>query len=289
MPILREAYPAWIVTADAWRYRIEHIPERAKSRQWVAIDGTDVVGIGMGSLHAHSTDTEAAFTYVAVREDRRRRGIGSQLAELAQEHVLALGARRLMCWACETPEGLRFAEAHGFVPRRFAVHSVVDPRTVDVSRLRSLPAGVRVASLAELSDRLEDVFATVAEAVLDEPATVPADALRFDEWLEDLENPIASREATYCTLADDEVVAFAEVELDHETSVAGNGFTGTRRDFRGRGYATAAKLASIRQLASRNVTALWTGNEETNEAMLAINRRLGYKPALRAVQIVREV
>jgi GNAT superfamily N-acetyltransferase len=254
----------------------------------VAVERGDVVGVGVAGLHAHSSNTEAAFTWAAVRRDRRRRGIGTRLAELAQVHAREHGARRLTCWSIEAPENVAFAAMLGFAPARAAVHSVLDPRTVDMSGLESLPSSVRVVSLAELGDRLEDVFVAVQDAVLDEPSTVPADRLRLDEWLEELENPIFSREATFCTLEEDEVAAFAEIHLDGETAVAGNGFTGTRRAFRGRGYATAAKLGSIRYLAGRGVTALWTGNDEGNAAMLAVNRRLGYEPAVRAVELVFE-
>ncbi len=55
--------------------------------------------------------------------------------------------------------------------------------------------------------------------------------------------------------------------------------TGTARAARGRGVATAIKRAMI--LWARDeagLTALRTTNEERNAPMLAINRKLGYRP-----------
>ena len=50
-----------------------------------------------------------------------------------------------------------------------------------------------------------------------------------------------------------------------------------------------AGAAKARRLAETCYRALWTGNDETNAAMLAVNTRLGYRPALRTVEVVRTV
>jgi RimJ/RimL family protein N-acetyltransferase len=60
-------------------------------------------------------------------------------------------------------------------------------------------------------------------------------------------------------------------------------FTGTLRAYRGRGLARAAKLATTQWAAANGVRQIVTDNDETNAAMLAINRSLGYQPAGRKV------
>jgi RimJ/RimL family protein N-acetyltransferase len=64
-------------------------------------------------------------------------------------------------------------------------------------------------------------------------------------------------------------------------------FTGTMRAHRGRGLASAVKLASIEWAARNGIVQLATRNDETNAPMLAINRRLGYRPAARRVEYLR--
>jgi RimJ/RimL family protein N-acetyltransferase len=69
---------------------------------------------------------------------------------------------------------------------------------------------------------------------------------------------------------------------------ATNMFTGTLREFRGRGLGLAVKLASIAWATENGITSLVTTNDERNAPMLAINRRLGYVPAGRQVEYLRE-
>jgi len=45
-----------------------------------------------------------------------------------------------------------------------------------------------------------------------------------------------------------------------------------------RGLARLAKLATIRWAARNDVATIVTGNDDDNEAMLALNRSLGYLP-----------
>jgi mycothiol synthase len=54
--------------------------------------------------------------------------------------------------------------------------------------------------------------------------------------------------------------------------------TATRRDWRGRGVAGALKRAAVLWARERGLRRLRTENEERNAPMLAINRRMGYRP-----------
>ena len=54
--------------------------------------------------------------------------------------------------------------------------------------------------------------------------------------------------------------------------------TATRRSARGRGVASALKRATVLHARERGLRRLRTENEERNAPMLAINRRMGYRP-----------
>jgi GNAT superfamily N-acetyltransferase len=56
-----------------------------------------------------------------------------------------------------------------------------------------------------------------------------------------------------------------------------------------RGLARAAKLAVIEWAAANGITRLTTTNDERNAPMLAVNRRLGYRPAGRRVEYLAEL
>jgi GNAT superfamily N-acetyltransferase len=85
------------------------------------------------------------------------------------------------------------------------------------------------------------------------------------------------------------VAAFDPRQIQHvdETATA-DLFTGTLPEYRGRGLALAVKLASLRWAAARGVTRVFTSNDETNAPMLAVNRRLGYRPVGRGVEYLAE-
>src|SRR5205814_5833867 len=72
------------------------------------------------------------------------------------------------------------------------------------------------------------------------------------------------------------VVAFTFLSVVGER--AQHGFTGTVREHRGRGLATAAKRLALSKAAERGVTRVTTSNAEENAAMRAINRKLGFEP-----------
>jgi RimJ/RimL family protein N-acetyltransferase len=54
----------------------------------------------------------------------------------------------------------------------------------------------------------------------------------------------------------------------------------TRRELRGRGFATLATVHSTRRAAALGITRILTTNDIDNAPMLAINQRLGYTPSV---------
>jgi RimJ/RimL family protein N-acetyltransferase len=121
------------------------------------------------------------------------------------------------------------------------------------------------------------VYEAVRVAWLDEPTPIPADDFRLDEFSREWNEPYSDLESSTAVLDDDgSVVAFTRLKVAGER--AQHGFTGTVREHRGRGLATAAKCRALRTAAARGVTRVTTSNAEENAAMRVINRKLGFKP-----------
>ncbi len=287
--IVRESNPTWVLNVAGWCHWREHVPPRAGLLEWVAVIDREIVGVSSALRRWFAGGGQTAFLTTTVRRDRRRRGIGAALYAVADEHARGLGCSRLATSFPETPDGVRFAKARGFRRDRVAVKSCVDPRGVDLTPLQRVPAGVGLASFSDLHDRLEDVFAVHAESWVDEPSSEPVDDVRFGEWLDELRSPMFSHDGSFVVLDAERVVSVATLYVDHETGRARNGGTGTLRSHRGRGLATLAKLAVIRWTAEQGITAIWTTNDETNAPMLAINRKLGYRPTARDIEAMREL
>jgi RimJ/RimL family protein N-acetyltransferase len=127
------------------------------------------------------------------------------------------------------------------------------------------------------------------EATRDVPATEPMDHIPYNEWEQHvLAHPLFTPEGSFVAIVDGVAAAVSLLIVDN-AGRATSMFTGTLRDYRGRGLARAVKLASIEWAAANGVTQLVTTNDERNAPMLAINRRLGYEPVGRRVEWLKEL
>ena len=113
----------------------------------------------------------------------------------------------------------------------------------------------------------------------DEPSDYPIDAMSYDDWLRtSYEHPTLDHDGSRVVLTPDgRLVAWALLGTDG----AGRGlneFTATRPEYRGRRLARLAKLAVAAWARDNGIDVLYTGNDAVNAPMLAINRRLGYRP-----------
>lgn len=101
-----------------------------------------------------------------------------------------------------------------------------------------------------------------------------------DHWrFENLEGPGAMPEACFAALDGDVVVGYAALRRRGAGAPdAENLLTAVRREWRGRGIATALKRAQIESAREAGIEKIHTTNDETNVAMRGVNARLGYEP-----------
>lgn len=282
--LVRDAVPTATVNRAAIVHRIGSLPERAQLRIWIAEVEGEAVARADAFMNFYSKGSRSCFVGVTVRSDQRRRGIGSQLYERVVAHAAELEADGLMTNFYENPAGVAFAVAHGWREVRAETESVIDPRTVT----ESPPAEVDLRPMTAVDPRL--VWRVDAEATLDVPQTETVDDIPYDEWEEQLlRYPLLEQEGSFVAVVDGVVAAVSLLAADRDSGHGLNMFTGTLREYRGRGLAHAVKLATMHWAAANGITQISTTNDETNAAMLAVNRRLGYRPGGRRVEYLREL
>jgi RimJ/RimL family protein N-acetyltransferase len=270
--LLRAADDARVISADGILHMRRTRPERARMLELVAEADRAVVAIGNAGLNIWTTTEGASWAFVTVDAAHRRRGIGEELGRRLVDHLREVGARKATSFFRWTEEGERWAHAQGWSRLLGGPLIALDPRLV---REPELPAGYRCVPTTEVAP--EAVFEAVRESALDEPTPVPNDAFDFDDFLREWDEPDADRESSTAVLdKDGSVVAFSF--LLRAGNRASHGFTGTVREHRGRGLATAAKRRTLCAAAERGVTRVTTSNAEENAAMRAINRKLGFEP-----------
>ena len=282
--LVLDVAPTAVVNRQEIVHRLSTFPERAQARIWVAEVGGEVVGRVDVCRNFFSKDSRSCFVGVAVRSDHRRQGLATRLFALAEAHAAQLGAEGLLGTFYENPAGVAFASTRSFRQMRAETESILDPRTVT----ELPPADVDLRPVSEVDPPL--VHAVDVEATLDVPQTETVDHIPYDEWRQYvLENPLFAPEGSFVAMVDDVAAAVSLLVADPESGRAMNMFTGTLRAYRGRGLALAVKLATTHWAAANGITRIVTDNDETNAAMLAINRRLGYEPGGRRVEYLRKV
>jgi GNAT superfamily N-acetyltransferase len=282
LELWREALPTDVISRESWLHYGRALPRESQLGDWVAEDEGRVVGTGYVFLGFASSD-RSAHCRVLVRGSHRRRGIGRALFERIDLHAAAIEAARLLADFEENPAGVAFAEALGFRRTRAEQAAVLDPRTVQLAP----PTGVDLRPLRDVDPRL--AYEVDMEAMLDMPSTDGFERMDYDEWAAFvLEHPLLSVDGSFVAIVDGGPAAVSLLIADPESGRGSSLFTGTMRAHRGRGLALAVKLASIEWAARNGITQLATRNDEENEPMLAVNRRLGYRPAARRVEYARE-
>jgi GNAT superfamily N-acetyltransferase len=279
--LIHEVFPAGTTTTESWLQQHASIPPRARHADWVAIVDDTVAARAEVGLKWFS-DTGSAFVGVSVHPAFRRRGIGGSLWEVAQRHLEELAPTRVFSMFTEAPEGVAFARARGFAEVRAETLSCVDPRTVEADS-----GSTRVVPFRDVS--AEAVYEVDLMTTADVPMAEAVTDLPFDEWLDIIwRRPTITHDGSFAAIEDDRVVCITMLGANVERGRAFNEYTATLREYRRRGLAEKVKRASLRWAAENGIRAVWTTNDETNAAMLAINERLGYEPRMRRVEYVRE-
>lgn len=276
--LAREVNPRAVTSRTAWLQRLRSLPERAQQRTFVAVADGRVVGEGY-AFRGLFGDDSSAVCHVAVRGTHRRRGIGSELLRRLEQHF----PQTLLARFEDTPAGTAFAAVHGFHEVRAETESLLDLRAFEGGP----PAAVDIRAVSAIDPH--DAYLVDLEATRDMPSTEEVKDMAYAEWRElVLAYPLFAADGSFVAYVDGDPAAVSLLVADLESGRSYNWFTGTRRAYRGRGLGAAVKLASIAWARGNGVTEMVTDNDETNTPMLAINRRLGFRPAGRRVEWVRE-
>jgi GNAT superfamily N-acetyltransferase len=292
--LLHEDDPPWPVTAAGVLHWQNSRPERARGASWIALEADEVAGWAEAKLLWTTSAEGVGEPWAFVRPSCRGRGYGGKLWEAAVEHLAAEGARVLETWA-ENDAGRAFLERRGWRPGGGERLSLLDLAYADLSLLPALEQakandGFRLVPLGDVLDRPGELHALDAAATADIPATFVENDVRYNEWARSvLEHPQLSLDGSFVVLGDDRAVAFTLLEVDPDHGLASNEMTGTLPEFRRRGLARLAKLATIRWAREQGYRTILTSNDEQNSAMVRLNESLGYHPVGRKTEYLLEL
>lgn len=267
-------------------------PQRARMGSWVAVEGGRVAAWVRARLRWATSAEGVGEAWVFVGPTQRGRGLGGELYERASAHLEAVGARVVESWS-ETEQGAAFLGARGFrAVRRLHVLRLDLP--ADVAPLAGLRAakkseGFAVVPLSGVLDRPRELHAVDAAATADVPMTHAEDDFRYEDWIgETLGHPQLSPDGSAVVLAGEQPVAYALLHVDPDARLAANEMTGTHRDFRRRGLARLAKLATIAWAQEQGFESIVTASDSENVGMVRLNESLGYRAVATETQYLRD-
>jgi GNAT superfamily N-acetyltransferase len=284
--LLSMGYAEPVTAAQVREWRTQEDPERISYRVVAEDDGGSVAGYAH-ALRDPWTVPGLFWLHVAIDPAARGRGLGTRLYDEVAAFVRERGATLQRAEVRDAlPEGLRFAKRQGFQIERHIFESTLDltsfDETVFAVALDSAQAsGIRFCSLADLGDA-EDarrkLHALNEALVLDIPGHDPTPR-PFDAFTRQIFESAWYRPDGQIVAADgDTWVGLSAVGIFPETHSAYNMMTGVLPAYRGRGFAQALKLLALRCALRYEATYIRTNNDSENAPMLAVNRKLGYRP-----------
>jgi RimJ/RimL family protein N-acetyltransferase len=275
-------------------------------RYFLVESGGEVVG-RLGVHLPMRDNLDQSWVELGVHPDHRRRGIGSTAMDLAGDLIRDLGRVKTGWFGWDGEQTRGFAAARGSevksvaVCRRQHLHEL-EPGLADELYAEALPhaAGYELVRVpGRMPEDLLTPFLEAAAAIND----APRDALEFEDEVfspernrefEDAQE--AGRFRLYRILArvvgSDELAGVTSVSVDGETSTHGHQLdTSVVRSHRGHRLGLLLKADMMRWLAGEEpgLRYLDTFNAESNDHMVGVNERLGYRVMARELQYQDEL
>ena len=293
-PRLSEIYnanfPDYQRSVNEWRIRDESVDKsKYYLQRYVFLEKDSIVGFG--DL-AHVTDMFHPHKYwmtIVVDPASQGRGVASKIYESLIGKLTELKAVSVWTGSRENlPRLTAFYQHRGFEEKQRVWESRLDVIKMDTSLLQEYldkvrRQGIIITSLALERETDPDSLRKLHELVqiisADIPGPDPFTPISYEQWEAfEIKNPNLLPEGYMIAKDGSKYVGLSTVwRIDKEPKGLGQGNTGVRPEYRGRGIAIALKLNVIDFARRNGYTRVKTWNDSINAPMLAVNIKLGFK------------
>ena len=271
-------------------------PEGSISYRMIAEDGAGQV-IGFMEAYRFPNTAEGKFyVNVVVLPASRNRGTGSALLSEAERFVAAQGGNRLEGDVQDTDAAsLAFMEKRGYKVERHGYDSTLELRGRDENCFAHAldaveAAGIRFFTLADRDTPAlrRALYELYGRTMVDIPGYEARSFMAYETWSQFLVGGKGFRPDWVIIAADGDRLVGVTQAIDCQDHIYTN-HTLVDQAFRGRGIARALKVLAIRAAIRHGAPSMRTGNDSLNGPMLALNRKLGYKPLAGDYTVVRRL
>ena len=221
----------------------------------------------------------SAFVAPRVLERARRRGVGAALLRALAAHLCDRGYETVGA-SVDDPGSLAFAERFGF---REVDREVEQVREIGDEPWPLPPAGVEIVSVAARPELWRAAYDPLAVEAFQDFALDTSLDVSLERWMSDW---LAWPEGMFLALANGDVIGCAGLERDADhPERAENALTAVRRDWRGRGVASALKRAALAFAAEQGIREVYTWTQRGNDDMRRLNEHLGYATRAESIRV----
>lgn len=263
-------------------------PDNPRCRYAVENAAGAFVGVGVCDVPFWLDAPGVYRFYAMVDPDWRRRGAGQAVLALLEQYAREQGAVRMISDCRENMDySIRFLERSGFQQFGLRFESALDLTAFDESRFagaidRVAEAGYELTTLAAerpINPSADSDLYELDQLVQQDvpwPGGLKARSSFEDFCRITLEGPDADPAAIFIAKHDGVYAGYTAASF-RAPGLGHTGMTGVRREHRGHGLALALKLLSFRAMKERGCTETRTHNDTANQAILALNQKLGYQ------------
>lgn len=271
-------------------------PEGSIVERLMAVDEAEQVA-GFAEAYRYPNTAEGKFyAYVAVHPRCRNQGAGSALLRAIEQFVGENGGTRLVGDVRDVDAAsLGFVEKRGYKVERHGYDSTLDltglqepPSFGDVAAVEA--TGIRFFTLADADTPAmrRSLYELYGRTMVDIPGYEAKSFMTFETWSTGVVERAGARPDWVFIAADGDRLVGVTQAVTTQDHVYTN-HTLVDREYRGRGIAKALKLLTIRAAIQHGAPYMRTGNDSLNGPMLAVNRKLGYKPLAGDYTVVRHI
>jgi GNAT superfamily N-acetyltransferase len=290
--IYETIFPERSRTVEEWRFYDDSLDKtKYYFKRYACINSATGVAVGFGEMWHPPWMFHPRKFWLDGWVDPKHQGQGAGSAiyerlndDFEKQDAIAtwMGIRENMATS------ITFAENRGFREKMRGWESTVDPYQVITSEFQKYAveakqAGIEFSTLEQEIRKDPECYGKLYELVQtafrDVPiADTPTDT-PYDQWLAfEMKNPNLVPQAYMIAKHGNDYVGTSVVwQMKKEPRSLYQGLTGVRREYRGKGIAVALKLKVLDFARKNGFDNIRTFNASTNEGMLSINMKLGFK------------
>jgi mycothiol synthase len=291
-------YPDYPTTPDELRLDDRQREKGCRWERWVGEIAGRVVGHGCFDQPATMYHPRRFSLTLNVLPDFQRRGVGSALYERVAAELAQFDPLSLRAIAGENMAGrIRFLEARGFREESRFWESQLDVSEFDPAPFAGVEEririqGMEIRTMRELEaepDRDRKLHELISEVQSDMPIPEPYTRLNYDAFLKRMrEDENLLPDAFFVTVDRGDYVGVHFLRQVPGSRALMTGDTGVVKSHRRRGLALALKLRGIGYAQAHGHPLIRALNDSSNQSILALNQRLGFRRSLAWVGFIKE-